>query len=536
MSIRLRRLQVEYEQVKRLFAEHAQIHILETIGDPPERYIIEYRIKGLVEERDEIRYRDVHRAEIILGRDYPKELPRCKMLTPVFHPNIDYMTICTQDFGSAAESVSQLIVRICEMIAYQAYNTKSPRNGDAARWTEEHIDQLPLEKIDLMPQGMTAQLTQGIALELSSRTEALPAPFVTGQVVPAFTEQLPEPQFERCANCGRGGPEARLIGCVNQHLVCEDCLLNCENCKGAICILCDLTTCATCRKLFCPECFIACDGCQRRFCLEHIKRCKVCGSFKCSNCGGECNKCGGPSCREHLTFDGRCRDCTAFDLEQMEDPLELSEAQYATVNDATGDLFPDASVAPKKKYDDPVYDSFATAPLENQEPFTFEEALFENDGVESLNPGPETTSSQTFKPAPRNFTPLEPKPPVENRQEKEKSPRRISISKEEVRSVPDTALFKYARHVELSPAREKKTSGKAIASLIFGIIGIPLVGALTGLFAIIFGSMALREINQSDYLVGRKLAGFGIGLGVFDILLWIMLFGLFIVSRLKTGE
>src|ERR1017187_4080513 len=134
MSVRLRRLQAEHEKLKRLFEGHDRISIVETAGDPPDRYTLEYRIKGLVQENNEIHVREVHRARIILGPNFPKEMPQCVMLTSVFHPNIDHLAICTEDIGSAGQTVDQLITFIGEMISYQAYNVQSPRNGEAAQW------------------------------------------------------------------------------------------------------------------------------------------------------------------------------------------------------------------------------------------------------------------------------------------------------------------------------------------------------------------------------------------------------------------
>jgi hypothetical protein len=33
-----------------------------------------------------------------------------------------------------------------EILAYQSYNTKSPLNGRAAQWVDEHRDQLPIDR------------------------------------------------------------------------------------------------------------------------------------------------------------------------------------------------------------------------------------------------------------------------------------------------------------------------------------------------------------------------------------------------------
>ena len=74
----------------------------------------------------------VHRAEIFLPKDYPHRPPYCRMVTPVFHPNIDPQKICIGDHWSAGQRLAELIVRIGEMITYQSYNVKSPLNAEAA--------------------------------------------------------------------------------------------------------------------------------------------------------------------------------------------------------------------------------------------------------------------------------------------------------------------------------------------------------------------------------------------------------------------
>src|SRR4051812_42075484 len=108
MNVRLRRLQAEYARLQYIFEGHERIRIVEAAGQPPEKYVIEYRVKGLVEEKNAVIVeREVHRAEISLGPLYPREMPRCVMLTPVFPPNIDHLAICTEDIGAAGQWLDQ---------------------------------------------------------------------------------------------------------------------------------------------------------------------------------------------------------------------------------------------------------------------------------------------------------------------------------------------------------------------------------------------------------------------------------------------
>ena len=150
MNPRLRRLRADQEQISQRFADHPRISIVETQGDPAEKYVVEYRLLGLVPQGNGgSTTASVHRAELFLSIDYPRRPPFCRMISPVFHPNIDPQKICIGDHWSAGQSLPQLVVRIGEMITYQSYNVKSPLNGEAAAWAEAHLDQLPFEKIDL---------------------------------------------------------------------------------------------------------------------------------------------------------------------------------------------------------------------------------------------------------------------------------------------------------------------------------------------------------------------------------------------------
>lgn len=150
MDPRTRRLRADFEQVTALFAGHPQIRVVETKGDPPESYLIEYRVLGLTPvTEEEFREGREHRAQIFLPVDYPRRAPYCRMVTPVFHPNIDPQKICIGDHWSAGQRLAHLIVRIGEMITYQSYNVKSPLNARAAAWAEQNLDRLPLEHVNL---------------------------------------------------------------------------------------------------------------------------------------------------------------------------------------------------------------------------------------------------------------------------------------------------------------------------------------------------------------------------------------------------
>jgi ubiquitin-protein ligase len=150
MNPRLRRLDAEWTRIKQVFSRSPYIQLVSTEGTPPERYVFEFSVDGLVSnESDELCTSIAHKAQIYLPLDYPRCAPFCRMLTEVFHPNIDPQKICIGDHWSAGQTLDSLVVRIAEMICFQSYNTKSPLNAKAAAWAEQNPGKLPLLKADL---------------------------------------------------------------------------------------------------------------------------------------------------------------------------------------------------------------------------------------------------------------------------------------------------------------------------------------------------------------------------------------------------
>lgn len=209
-SVRLRRLQSDYEAVRRLARLHPKIRMEGASGNPPDRYRLILKVRSLREKDQEIQVAGEHRMEITLPGGYPRDPPLCRMLTPVFHPNIAPHAVCIGDAWSAAESLDLMIQRVGEMLAFQRYNTKSPLNGHAAQWAEENLDRLPID-----PEEFFIDL-RGIS-------------------DPGI------PQASACSNCGSAA-EA-LETCEAGHRLCLDCAVRCETCGKLICLICGKPTC-----------------------------------------------------------------------------------------------------------------------------------------------------------------------------------------------------------------------------------------------------------------------------------------------------
>jgi ubiquitin-protein ligase len=150
--MRMRRLQADLQQMQQAFAHSSIMRVQSFAGDPPDRYVIDFRVRGLMRgPQGSPVYRDQHFAEIQLTSEYPRQSPKCRMLTPIFHPNIEPAAICVGDHWTAGERLVDLVIRIAELIAYQAYNIKSPLDGEAAMWADQNRQHLPIDRRDMHP-------------------------------------------------------------------------------------------------------------------------------------------------------------------------------------------------------------------------------------------------------------------------------------------------------------------------------------------------------------------------------------------------
>lgn len=151
-SLRVRRLIADAELMRKTFAKTPNIQIAATEGSPPEVYRIAFNVVGLDRDaKGKVIQRNQHVAEIRLGADYPRLPPVCRMITTVFHPNIDTASVCIGDHWTAGERLVDLVIRLAEMLAYQAYNIRSPLDGEAAMWADLNGEKLPTDPRPMVP-------------------------------------------------------------------------------------------------------------------------------------------------------------------------------------------------------------------------------------------------------------------------------------------------------------------------------------------------------------------------------------------------
>lgn len=82
----------------------------------------------------------------------------------------------------------------------------------------------------------------------------------------------------------------------------------------------------------------------------------------------------------------------------------------------------------------------------------------------------------------------------------------------------------HADHGIHQPSSPVRTSGKAIASLVLGIVGLmlPFFGIIAGLLGLIFGAVAMKETASDPRLQGRGMAIAGLVMGVVGVSLWVI--------------
>jgi ubiquitin-protein ligase len=137
--------------VKRL-KEDSTIIDYQSFGDPPERYLVTFKGKGLIRkgESDPVEMAEVHRVEIRLGIDYPRSRPDLQWLTSIYHPNISAVgAVCLGGYSTnwvPSLGLAELNEMLWDMVRYANFDPKSAYNYAAGRWSETQSQfDLPLD-------------------------------------------------------------------------------------------------------------------------------------------------------------------------------------------------------------------------------------------------------------------------------------------------------------------------------------------------------------------------------------------------------
>ena len=193
MSVRMRRITSDWEQIQRDFTGHKNIIITPVGTEPPEKYHVTYFVNGIYLLPDgKIETLNRHEVEITLHSDYPRYKPICKILTPIWHPNFRDGQICIGDIWGAGESLSDIIVNIGDMIQYKSWNSYSPLSADAAQWAMDNRHLFPIGNAELY-MAEADKVPERVEIDLFDDEPAAETPVIAEPVPEPTPDPVPAP-------------------------------------------------------------------------------------------------------------------------------------------------------------------------------------------------------------------------------------------------------------------------------------------------------------------------------------------------------
>ena len=147
MNPRMKRLENDYRDLRTIFDADPLVEIIAIGPVPSEKYRIVYKVPSLrLDSKGQPIRVDATVVEIELPQGYPKLPPVARTIAGdvVFHPNFNSTKICLADHWAAATQLVDLVREIGEMLQWEKFNIRSPLNAQAAQWSQEHKNEIPL--------------------------------------------------------------------------------------------------------------------------------------------------------------------------------------------------------------------------------------------------------------------------------------------------------------------------------------------------------------------------------------------------------
>ncbi len=138
----------DYEALQEMLLYYPAISIVSTEKDPPEQYVIEYKLFGYgYTGNGDIQMARRHQIQVTLPFGYPHFPPTVKPLTKICHPDVAEHAIRIAGFWQENPSLADLIIHIGDMIRGEVYSIEGAFNEQAAEWYQENQDKLPLAEL-----------------------------------------------------------------------------------------------------------------------------------------------------------------------------------------------------------------------------------------------------------------------------------------------------------------------------------------------------------------------------------------------------
>lgn len=151
-SVRDRRLESDYRALRATFEAEDLVEIRAVGTAPFEKYMIVYKVPSLrLNSTGQPMRVDATVVEITLPSDYPKMPPTARTVAGdvVFHPNFNAAKICLADHWSPSFQLVDIVREIGELLTWQKFNIRSPLNATAAEWSQQHLNEIPLARVNL---------------------------------------------------------------------------------------------------------------------------------------------------------------------------------------------------------------------------------------------------------------------------------------------------------------------------------------------------------------------------------------------------
>ena len=140
------------------FKDDSHVDVIPVGTSPAQQYQIVFKVPSLRRlPNNELREVPQTVVNLYLPAGYPREKPYAEAVDEVFHPNFGKY-ICIADFWSPAQSLSDIVVLIGDMLQWKKFNIRSPLNAIAAEWSVEHPQEIPLSHIELGVKQATVEV------------------------------------------------------------------------------------------------------------------------------------------------------------------------------------------------------------------------------------------------------------------------------------------------------------------------------------------------------------------------------------------
>jgi ubiquitin-protein ligase len=146
------RLRADHEHLKALDSA-SSILSLESVGDPPDRYTLTLRGKGLGRDagsQSEVSILELHQIDMRMPYAYPQSPPDIRWITPILHPNVSFSGFVNlADVGIAWTSevpIDLVCERLWDVARGEFVNLDKSTNYAAKNWFEkENSFSLPVD-------------------------------------------------------------------------------------------------------------------------------------------------------------------------------------------------------------------------------------------------------------------------------------------------------------------------------------------------------------------------------------------------------